>query len=118
MNPQPCGEYISVYSDGTGPCVICERTKEEHQSADMQPALKPLTVGELIEKLKAYAPDAWVLTEGCDCTGPCGGIRETTKYARVDRNYDPIEAPRVTVVLERNDDIRLGDFVAQEEEQK
>jgi hypothetical protein len=34
---------------------------------------KPITVRELIAQLSALPPDAYVLTEGCDCVGPASG---------------------------------------------
>lgn len=40
----------------------------------------PITVRELIEKLQELPPDAYVLTEGCDCEGPCSGVRVQNSY--------------------------------------
>lgn len=34
-----------------------------------------VTVAELIELLQRMPPDALTDTEGCDCTGPCGGVK-------------------------------------------
>lgn len=33
----------------------------------------PIRVSELVAALQALPQDAFVLTEGCDCYGPCGG---------------------------------------------
>jgi hypothetical protein len=39
-----------------------------------------VTVAELIEFLKALPQDMPVLTEGCDCHGPCSGASVYTKH--------------------------------------
>jgi hypothetical protein len=42
-----------------------------------KPRLKPIRLGDLIaqlQKLQETTPDAFVLTEGCDCQGPCSGV--------------------------------------------
>lgn len=41
---------------------------------------KHMTVGELVEMLKALPQDVLVYTEGCDCYGPSDGIRYEPNY--------------------------------------
>ncbi len=53
---------------------------------------KPITVAQLIEQLRALPQDAYVLTEGCDCVGPCSGVDNKEGYAK-----------RGQVVLRRDD---------------
>ena len=60
---------------------------DEHQ--------KPITVAELIARLQALPQDAYVHTEGCDCSGPCSGARLQAAW--------PPESGVMLVLLERDD---------------
>lgn len=47
--------------------------EQKRKERDETPPLKPITVAELLVELQKLPPDAYVFTEGCDCTGPCSG---------------------------------------------
>ena len=52
-----------------------------------------ITVAKLIEQLQALPQDAFVLTEGCDCDGPCSGAIYPYKW----HTYNPVQGnPFVT----------------------
>ena len=57
---------------------------------------KPITVAELIAQLQALPQDAYVHTEGCDCSGPCSGAEITAAW--------PPERGIKVVTLSRDDD--------------
>lgn len=48
--------------------------------------MKPITVGALIAELQTLPQDAFVLTEGCDCEGPCSGVELSGKQAVLKRD--------------------------------
>ncbi len=53
------------------------------------------TVKELIKELKKFDEDAFVYTEGCDCTGNVIGVAVeedgTVLIGRDDRNFDELK---------------------------